>query len=165
MAISERNWPKSRAGCKHDEYINKQHRHRESVADKTSKGTDGLESNDMDNNTRRRFEALHIPEWIEIRDIPDEEHPRPYQGPGAFEAPWRSRQSQSAPTTPTSDDIRRITATRPTLTATPARTNRVLGIRPPRHSDVLGASHDEDSARYPIICTSALPKCSVFSRI
>ena len=142
VAISEGNWPKSRAERKHDEYINKQHHHRESVADKTSKGIDGLEFSDMDSNTRRRFEAIHIPEWIEIRGIPDEEHPRPYRGPGVFEAPWRSRQNQSAPTASASDDIRRVTTT-------PTRTNRALGIRPPRHSDVLGTSHDEDSAQYP----------------
>ena len=142
VAISEGNWPEPRAGHKHDEYINKQHRHEKSVAGKTPKGTDGRESSDMDNNTRLRFEALHIPEWIEIRNIPDEEYPRPYQGPGVFEAPWRSRLNQTAPTTSTNNEIRRITAA-------PAPTNRILGMRPPRSRDILNTSHDEDSAQYP----------------
>ena len=34
VAISEGNWPEPRAERKHDKYINKQHRHKESVATK-----------------------------------------------------------------------------------------------------------------------------------
>ena len=142
VAISEENWPKPRAGRKHDEYINKQHHHEESVAAKTPRSTDVRESNDMDNKTRRRFEPLHIPEWIEIRNIPDEEYPRPYQGPGLFAAPWRSRPNQTTSTTSTDDEIRRITVA-------PTSTNRILGIRPPRHTGTLNTSHDEDTAQYP----------------
>ena len=41
VAVSEKNWPEPRARHKHDEYINKQHRHEELVVDKTPKGTDG----------------------------------------------------------------------------------------------------------------------------
>ena len=142
VAISERNRPESKAESKYNGYINKQHRYKKSVADGDPKETDGRESNEMDNNTRRRFEALHIPEWIEIRNIPDEEPPRPYRGPGPFEAPWRPRPNQTTPSTPTNNEIRRVTTEQ-------EPPNRIRGMRLPRPRDVLDTSHDEDTAQYP----------------
>ena len=97
-AVSEENWPKLRAEHKHDEYINKQQRHDESVVCQTPRRTDSQKFNNMNNNTTLRFETRHIPEWIAIRNIPDEEYRRPYQEPGELEAPWRSRPDQANPT-------------------------------------------------------------------
>ena len=146
MAISERNRPESKAESKHNGYINKQHRYKESVADGDPKGTDlsqgkektdGRESNEMDSNTRRRLEALHMLERAEIRGIPDEEPRRPYRGPGPFVTPWRPRPNQTTPSTPANNEIRRVT------------TEQACGMWLPRPRDVPGTSHDEDTARYP----------------
>ena len=142
MAIPERNWPESRAESKHDGYINKQHRYNRPVADGDPRETVDRKSNVMDNNTRRRFEALHIPEWIEIRNIPDEEPPTPYQGPGPFEAPWRPRLNQTTPSTPTSNEIRRVTTEQ-------GPPSRVRGMRLPRPGDMIDTPDDGNTAQYP----------------
>ena len=142
MAIPERNWPESKAESKHVGYINKQHRHNKPVADGDPKETDGQKSNVMDNNTRRRFEALHIPEWIEIRNILDEEPPRPYQGPGPFEAPWRPRPNQTTPSTPTNNEIRRVTTEQ-------GPPSRARGMRLPRPGDMIATPNDGNTAQYP----------------
>ena len=140
-AISERNWPKSEAENKYNEYINKQHRYNKSVANEKSRRADGRNIKEMDDNTRRRFEALQIPEWIEIRNIPDEEPPRPYQGPGQFEAPWRPRPNPTIPSATTNDEVRRVmTEQEPS--------NHMRGIRPPRSRDMVGTSYDEDTTQY-----------------
>ena len=142
VAISERNWPKSEAENKYNEYVNKQHRYNKSVANEKSKRTGDRNTNEMDDNTRRRFEALQIPEWIEIRNVPDEEPPRPYQGPGLFEAPWRPRPNLTIPPAPTNDEIRRVTTEQ-------ELSNHMRGIRPPRPQDMLDTSYDEDTTQHP----------------
>ena len=144
-AISGKNWPKPRAKHKHGVYINKQHRPDRSVVCQTSKRADDHKViNNMDNSTRLRFQTRHLPEWITIRDIPDEEPHRSYQGPGAFEAPWRSPPDRVTSTPPASDEIRRITVA-------PAPTYRTPGIQPPGNTrDVHGSLYDEDSAQYPL---------------
>ena len=141
VAISEGNWPKSETENEYNEYINKQHRHNKSVANEKSRRADGRNINKMDGNTRRRFEALQIPERIEIRNIPDEEPPRPYQGPGQFEAPWRPRPNPTIPSATTNNEIRRVmTEQEPS--------NHMRGIRPPRPRDTLNTSYDEDTTQY-----------------
>ena len=81
-AVLEKNWPKLRAERKHDEYVNKQHRHDKSVVCQTPRRTDGHKiSNNMNNSTRLRFQTRHLPEWITIRDIPDEEPRRSIRDP------------------------------------------------------------------------------------
>ena len=79
-AVFEENWPHSGAKGKHPTYINKQHRLDESVDVQISKKTDGHRiANNMNNSSRGKFRALHLPEWIPIRDEPDEEPQRPLQ--------------------------------------------------------------------------------------
>ena len=96
----------------------------------------------MNNSTRLRLWARHLPEWIVIRDTPDEEPRRPYQGPGIFKAPWRSPPDQTNTTTPADEEIRRITVA-------PMPTYRTPGIQLPGNTRDTQDLYDEDTAQYP----------------
>ena len=147
VAVFEKNWPKPKTKDKHGAYINKQSHHDRSVVHQTSRRADGHQIvNNMDNSTRLRLQARHLPEWIEIRDVLDEEPQRPpYQGPGVFEAPWRPPPEQTIPPSPTNDILIR----RATATPTPAPTYRTPGVQLPSVREMQDSLNDEQLAQYP----------------
>ena len=125
--------------------MNKQSHHDRSVVRQISKRADGHQIvNKMDNSTKFRFQARHLPEWIEIRDVPDEELQRPpYQGPGVFQAPWRPPPEQAIPPSPTNDIVIQR------ATEAPALTYRTPGIQPPYVRETQDSPNDEQLAQYP----------------
>ena len=104
-AVFDKNWPKPRTRDKHDTCINKQHRTDKSVPRQISKKADGHQIVDnMNNSSRARLQARHLPEWIPIRNIPDVESQRlPHQRPDVTII--RGQPSDGIVLTPPVDDI------------------------------------------------------------
>ena len=120
-AVFKRNRPKPRAKDKHDTYINKQHRPDKLIECQISKKADGHRIiNNMNNSSRIRFQTRHLPTWIPIRDIPDEEPQRPpRQGPNMKIA--RGPPSDRIVPTPLAGDVvvRRMTVAHEPTRQTP----------------------------------------------
>ena len=116
------------------------------TTDQFSRKTDGHQIvNKMDNSLRNRLRAIHLNEWIPIRDQPDEEPPdrSPLQRPHTSSI--RPIPARAVPSETMDDDVARQI----TIDYGVTRRTLLLGSPPPRDaSEATGLSDEEDETKH-----------------
>ena len=141
-AVYEGNWPHPEEQGGHDIYINNQHPHNAQI----SRKTDGHQIiNIMDNSLRNRLRAIHLNEWIPIRDELDEEPPDRSQLQRPHTISGRPIPARAVANETMGDDVAR----RITIDYGVTRRTLFPELPPPRYaSEATGLSDEEDETKH-----------------